>query len=240
MTLAIGDGANDVSMIQAAHVGIGISGFEGRQAVMASDYAIGQFKFLRDLLLVHGHWSYYRLSAFILYFLYKNAVFVAILFVYQFYAAYSNQTPITDIDLIVFTFIYTLFPIAVHALFDQDLDRKRLLQYPQLYEIGQRGELYTQFKFWVIVMDLFYQASAITLIPLYIYSEKDVGIYNLGVPITAIGVLVINFHLFLDTHYWTYLNHWFYWISIASYYILSFMFQSDPTASYYHAIFDEM
>ena len=60
MTLAIGDGANDVSMIQAADVGVGISGEEGLQAVNSSDYAIAQFRFLKRLILVHGHWSYAR------------------------------------------------------------------------------------------------------------------------------------------------------------------------------------
>ena len=61
ITLSIGDGANDVSMIQASHVGVGISGQEGMQAVMASDFAIAQFRFLTDLLLVHGRWSYLRI-----------------------------------------------------------------------------------------------------------------------------------------------------------------------------------
>ena len=60
-TLAIGDGANDVGMIQAAHVGIGIYGCEGTQALSASDYAIGQFRFLSQLLFVHGIWNYKRL-----------------------------------------------------------------------------------------------------------------------------------------------------------------------------------
>ncbi|CAL5386460.1 unnamed protein product [Camellia sinensis] len=61
ITLSIGDGANDVSMIQAAHIGVGISGIEGMQAVMASDFAIAPFRFLTDLLLVHGRWSYLRI-----------------------------------------------------------------------------------------------------------------------------------------------------------------------------------
>ena len=74
MTLAIGDGANDVSMIQMADVGIGISGQEGMQAVMASDFAIGRFKFLSRLLLVHGHWCYDRICKTFLYFFFKNAV----------------------------------------------------------------------------------------------------------------------------------------------------------------------
>ena len=75
-TLAIGDGANDVSMIQTADVGVGISGQEGMQAVMASDFAISRFKYLERLLLVHGHWNYDRLARMVLYFFYKNAVSV--------------------------------------------------------------------------------------------------------------------------------------------------------------------
>lgn len=83
MTLAIGDGANDVSMIQEANVGIGISGVEGRQAVMASDYAIAQFRFLRKLLLVHGRWSYLRTAEMIMGFFYKNIVWTFVLFWFQ-------------------------------------------------------------------------------------------------------------------------------------------------------------
>ena len=74
MTLGIGDGANDVSMIQMADVGVGISGREGMQAVIASDFAMGRFHFLQKLLLVHGHWCYSRLARLVLYFFYKNVV----------------------------------------------------------------------------------------------------------------------------------------------------------------------
>ena len=82
MTLAIGDGANDVSMIQMADIGVGISGQEGMQAVQASDFAIARFQFLARLLLVHGHWCYDRISKMILYFFYKDMVscFVFVLF----------------------------------------------------------------------------------------------------------------------------------------------------------------
>ena len=84
MTLAIGDGANDVSMIQEAEVGIGISGKEGLQAVMASDYAIPQFRFLARLLLVHGKWAYVRTCGLIFNYFYKNILWLFILFWYQF------------------------------------------------------------------------------------------------------------------------------------------------------------
>jgi phospholipid-translocating ATPase len=77
MALSIGDGANDVAMIQEADVGVGIAGEEGRQAVMSSDYAIGQFRFLQRLVLVHGRWSYRRLAETIANFFYKVCVLTA-------------------------------------------------------------------------------------------------------------------------------------------------------------------
>jgi phospholipid-translocating ATPase len=88
MTLSIGDGANDVSMIQEANVGVGISGEEGRQAVMASDYAIAQFRYLGKLILVHGRWSYLRTSEMILTFFYKNIMWTLVLFWYQIFCGY--------------------------------------------------------------------------------------------------------------------------------------------------------
>jgi P-type E1-E2 ATPase len=87
VTLAIGDGANDVSMIQAAHIGVGISGREGRAAVQAADYAFGQFRFLVRLLLVHGRYSYLRCREVVLYAFYKNVAYVSC---YVYYAFYSG------------------------------------------------------------------------------------------------------------------------------------------------------
>merc|ERR1712226_1778194 len=72
VTLAIGDGANDVAMIQAAHVGVGISGQEGMQAANSADFAIAQFRFLQELLLVHGRQMYRRMATLINYIFYKN------------------------------------------------------------------------------------------------------------------------------------------------------------------------
>lgn len=78
MTLSVGDGANDVAMIQEANVGVGIAGVEGRQAVMSADYAIGQFRFLQRLVLVHGRWSYRRLGETIANFFYKVCAIIRI------------------------------------------------------------------------------------------------------------------------------------------------------------------
>lgn len=91
VTLAVGDGANDVSMIKTAHIGVGISGQEGLQAVLASDYSIGQFRFLERLLMVHGRWSYYRMSKFLRYFFYKNFAFTLCHIWFAFFCGFSAQ-----------------------------------------------------------------------------------------------------------------------------------------------------
>ena len=71
MTAAIGDGANDVSMIQEAHVGIGIFGKEGRNAAISADFAFAKFKFLKRAFLIHGYLYYTRAATLVLYFFYK-------------------------------------------------------------------------------------------------------------------------------------------------------------------------
>ncbi|KAG8521155.1 LOW QUALITY PROTEIN: putative phospholipid-transporting ATPase IH, partial [Galemys pyrenaicus] len=91
ITLAVGDGANDVSMILEAHVGIGVIGKEGRQAARNSDYAIPKFKHLKKMLLVHGHLYYVRISELVQYFFYKNVCFIFPQFLYQFFCGFSQQ-----------------------------------------------------------------------------------------------------------------------------------------------------
>lgn len=92
VTLAIGDGANDIAMIQRAHVGVGISGVEGLQAACASDYSIAQFKYLRKLLLVHGAWNYSRMCKLILYSFYKN---ICLYVIELWFAIYSGEIEIS-------------------------------------------------------------------------------------------------------------------------------------------------
>lgn len=96
ITLAVGDGANDVSMIKSAHIGVGISGQEGQQAVLASDFSIGQFRYLERLLLVHGRWSYYRISKFLRYFFYKNFASTLCHFWFAFFCGFSAQVTALD------------------------------------------------------------------------------------------------------------------------------------------------
>lgn len=89
ITLAIGDGANDCSMIQEAHVGVGIVGNEGRQAAMCSDFCIKKFYFLRQLLFIHGHYFYTRLAYTVVYFFYKNVLFIVPVILYMLHSGFS-------------------------------------------------------------------------------------------------------------------------------------------------------
>ncbi|KAJ8130952.1 hypothetical protein O1611_g2675 [Lasiodiplodia mahajangana] len=140
VTLAIGDGANDIAMIQASHVGIGISGREGLQAARVADYAIAQFRFLQRLLLVHGHWLYLRTSKYILCTFWKEWVFYIIQAQYQGFTGYSGTSLYQSWSLTAYNAIFTSLPIFFLGLCEQDLSPETLLAVPELYTFGQRDE----------------------------------------------------------------------------------------------------
>lgn len=122
ITLSIGDGANDVSMILEADVGVGIYGEEGTQAAMASDYATGEFKCLQRLVLFHGRTNYIRIAEMILYFFFKNFIFTIPQFYYCFYAGFSGQTLYDDWYVSLYNMIFTSMPLLFKALLEQDIN----------------------------------------------------------------------------------------------------------------------
>ena len=124
ITLAIGDGGNDVSMIMEANIGIGIYGEEGMSAVQASDFSIGEFKFLRRLLFIHGRVNLYRISNMILYFFFKNFVFTLNQFYFAFFSLASGQTFVDDWYITCYNLIFTALPLCIAAITDSDIDLK--------------------------------------------------------------------------------------------------------------------
>lgn len=137
ITLSIGDGANDVPMIQEAQIGVGISGKEGRQAVNASDFAIAQFRFLERLLLVHGRWNYRRISKVILYSFYKNIVLVVVLFLYACYSSFSGQSLYGADSWCYSGFNFYLgMPPFFMGFFDKDVRAETALRFQKLYYVG--------------------------------------------------------------------------------------------------------
>ncbi|KAF2015461.1 phospholipid-transporting ATPase-like protein [Aaosphaeria arxii CBS 175.79] len=156
--LAIGDGANDVSMIQAAHVGVGISGVEGLQAARSADIAIGQFRYLRKLLLVHGAWSYQRISKVILYSFYKNIALFMTQFWYSFQNAFSGQIIYESWTLTFYNVFFTAAPPFVLGVFDQFVSARLLDRYPQLYQLSQSGVFFRMHSFWSWIANGFYHS----------------------------------------------------------------------------------
>ncbi|PVU87015.1 hypothetical protein BB560_006568 [Smittium megazygosporum] len=166
--LAIGDGANDVSMIQAAHIGVGISGKEGLQAARSSDFAISQFRYLRKLLLVHGSWSYHRLSKMVLYSFYKNIFLYMTQFYFAFYNAFSGQTLIESWTLTGYSVLFTLLPPISLGAFDQFLYARSLDKYPEMYKMGQQSEFFNIKSFWGFAINAIYHSAVVYFLALAI------------------------------------------------------------------------
>ena len=171
ITLAIGDGSNDVNMIQEAHIGVGVFGLEGMRAVQVSDFAIGEFKYLWKLVLVHGRWCYLRISEMILYFFYKNMAFTIIQCYFSFVCAYSGQSIYDDSYIVFFNLIFTSLPLMVRAIMEKDvyymieknkyekvqryeLKELKFLKkiYPKFYYKGQQNKLFNTRRYisWVL------------------------------------------------------------------------------------------
>uniref|UniRef100_A0A8C0JQ61 Phospholipid-transporting ATPase n=1 Tax=Canis lupus dingo TaxID=286419 RepID=A0A8C0JQ61_CANLU len=219
-----GDGANDVSMIQVADVGIGISGQEGMQAVMASDFAISQFKHLGKLLLVHGHWCYARLANMILYFFYKNVAYVNLLFWYQFFCGFSG-TSMTDYwVLILFNLLFTSAPPVIYGVLEKDVSAETLMQLPELYKRGQKSEAYLPLTFWITLLDAFYQSLVCFFMPYYTYQGSDIDIFTFGNPLNTAALFIIILHLVIESKSLTWIHMLVIVGSILSYLVFALVF----------------
>ncbi|KAI8925711.1 hypothetical protein BC831DRAFT_459873 [Entophlyctis helioformis] len=146
VTLAIGDGANDVSMIQEAHVGVGIMGKEGTQAVRAADFAFGEFRFLERLLSVHGRFNYLRMCNLIFFSFYKNLAFITVQWWFGFFNAWSGQTVFEEIFFIAFNVMFTSFPPLAYAIYERDVHDEQIERYPQLYNEVRDGLYWNAYK----------------------------------------------------------------------------------------------
>ncbi|KAM7467897.1 hypothetical protein LguiB_015459 [Lonicera macranthoides] len=237
MTLAIGDGANDVSMIQMADVGVGICGQEGRQAVMASDFAMGQFQFLKRLLLVHGHWNYQRIGYLVLYNFYRNAVFVLMLFWYILCTAFSTTSALTDWSSVLYSVIYTSIPTVVVGIMDKDLSHKTLLKYPKLYGAGYRQESYNMCLFWITMIDTLWQSLVLFYVPLFTYGDSTIDIWSMGSLWTVAVVILVNVHLAMDIQRWVMFTHVSIWGSLIITYACVVVLDSIPAFPNYGTIY---
>ncbi|SGZ40243.1 related to Probable phospholipid-transporting ATPase DNF3 [Hanseniaspora guilliermondii] len=198
VTLAIGDGANDIAMIQSADIGVGIAGKEGLQASRASDYSIGQFRFLLKLLLVHGRYNYSRTCLFILATFYKEAMFYLGQMIYQRWTMFSGTSLYEPWSLSMFNTLFTSLPVLCIGMFHKDLKASTLLAIPELYTFGRlsQGFNFKIFLYWIISAAA--NACFITFTSVFVWGSralKDNGIYAIGFINFTVVIFFINIKL---------------------------------------------
>ncbi|KAM4537847.1 phospholipid-transporting ATPase IH isoform 2-T2 [Fundulus diaphanus] len=230
ITLAIGDGANDVSMILEAHVGIGIMGKEGRQAVRNSDYAIPKFKHLKKMLLVHGHYYYIRISELVQYFFYKNVCFIFPQFLYQFFCGFSQQPLYDTAYLTLYNISFTSLPILLYSLMEQHINMDILKKDPSLYRDIAKNSLLTWpiFIYWTVLgvydaIVMFFGAYFLFDNTTFTSNGQMFGNWTFGTLVFTVLVFTVTFKLALDTHYWTWINHFVIWGSLVFFVVFSLL-----------------
>lgn len=199
VTLAIGDGANDIAMIQEAHLGIGIAGKEGLQAARSSDYSIGQFRFLLKLLLVHGRWNYIRVCKYTLGTFWKEMMFYLVQALYQRFNGYTGTSLYEPWSLSMFNTLFTSLPVIFMGVFEKDLAASTLLAVPELYSIGQHNGGFN-FKIYLRWALLATCEAVIVFFTMYsIYGEalftRDQQLYAMGALAFTACVTVISLKL---------------------------------------------
>ncbi|CAA6665564.1 unnamed protein product [Spirodela intermedia] len=234
--LAVGDGANDVGMLQEADIGVGISGVEGMQAVMSSDFAIAQFRYLERLLLVHGHWCYRRIAAMICYFFYKNIMFGFTLFWYEAHASFSGQPAYNDWYISFYNLAFTSLPVIALGVFDQDVPASICLKFPSLHQDGVKNIFFSWRRIlgWMVngvcgSLIIFYLSTNIILPQAFRKDGSVAGAEILGATMYTAVVWTVNCQMALFLNYFTWIHHLFIWGSIVSWYVFLVVYGSLPT-----------
>eukprot|EP00164_Ancoracysta_twista_P008783 GFYU01012788.1.p1 GENE.GFYU01012788.1~~GFYU01012788.1.p1 ORF type:complete len:473 (-),score=133.71 GFYU01012788.1:1440-2729(-) len=209
MTLAVGDGANDVPMIAAANIGVGIMGKEGSQAQRSGDYAIGEFQFLERLILIHGRYSYLRVAKMIQYFFYKNFMYILPQLWFGVYNGWTAQTLYESWTMTFYNTLFTALPPYIMGVFEKDVSEKMLLRYPRSYveprtsyALNTRtvtywalsGFFHSVMIFWGVALE---QGNNVA------YDGKENGLWYMGTVQNTVAVSVGLLHIAMDTMWWT-------------------------------------
>jgi len=227
VTLAIGDGANDVNMINCAHVGVGIRGIEGQQAARASDYALTEFKHLKNLLFVHGR-EYTRKNALVIcYMFYKNVLLITPNLIFAFYSGFSAMALYNDWLYQCFNTLFTSLPIIFYAIFDQEYSRSDFLNNPELFNDSRKGNYFNLSVFWGWLLYGFIQGTVIFMIIIFTMGNTiltdfgficDIGIF--GAIIFTVVIWIVSTKLICESNSLNIINIIGFALSITAYYTL--------------------
>ncbi|NXL65981.1 AT8B5 ATPase, partial [Chordeiles acutipennis] len=221
-------------LVAAAHIGVGISGQEGMQAVLSSDFSFAQFRYLQRLLLVHGRWSYIRMCKFLKYFFYKNFAFTLVHFWYGFFSGFSAQTVYDEWFITLYNLVYTSLPVLGMSLFDQDVDDRWSMLFPQLYVPGQQNLYFNKMVFVKCMLQGIYSSLILFFIPygaMYNTMRSDgkaiADYQSFALMAQTCLLIVVSVQIGLDTSYWTVVNQFFIWGSLSVYFAITFTMYSD-------------
>lgn len=151
---------------------MGISGQEGLQAANSADFSIAQFRFLVEMLIIHGRNNYRRMSTMVMYIFYKNMVLTLATFFYAIYSAWSAQKFYLEAVSTFFNVIWTFIPIIITTIFDKDVEDETARKLPQIYHLGVRGAYY---NIWVTARwfsDAVLESLIILLLLVYRYPRS--------------------------------------------------------------------
>ncbi|XP_040570964.1 phospholipid-transporting ATPase IF [Lepeophtheirus salmonis] len=236
ITASIGDGGNDVSMIQEAHVGFGIMGKEGRAAVRSSDFAFGKFRHLQRVLLVHGHWYYVRVAILVHYFFYKNVVGFTPQLIYAFFNNFSAQTLYNGVNLTLYNIVFTSLPIFVYGLIEQNISADDLLQRPDLYKKIANNAL-LDFKNFIIWFSAGVWHAIVIFFGFYLLCEDvDLSRVSFGLGIYQTSLIVVSVRLLVQSRYWNMYLIGSVFVSLAGFVIFTFIFHSLRIPSSFYGI----
>jgi len=226
---AVGDGGNDVSMILAANVGVGLVGKEGQQAALSSDYSIDKFKYLSILLLWHGRLAYKNTAVMAQFVIHRGLIiaFITVIFSIIFYFA---AIPLfTGVLMVGYTCVYTSLPVFSLVL-DRDISFSNSLFYPELYHPLQAGNALNHKTFLLWVMRSFYQGSIIMFFTLILFESELHNIVSIA--FTAL-ILTELFNVYLEVHR----LHWLMLLSEAVSILLYLLSIILLSATYFDAAF---
>ena len=230
ITLAIGDGANDVNMITAADIGIGIKGSEGSQASRASDFHFGRFKFLLPLIFFYGRENYRKNSVVVLYMFYKNVMIVMPQFWFGFFNFFSGQTLYEAFSYQLYNVIETFLPIFLYGIFDRTLSKKQFLSNPKLYKVGPKNIYFNKKIYFSWICSAMFISFYICFSCLSIFDLGTTknghffGLWNYGNMCLLAIILIVNLKLLAISNSYSILSIIFFVISILSFYVLWFLF----------------
>ncbi|KEG09784.1 phospholipid-transporting ATPase-like protein [Trypanosoma grayi] len=179
VTLAIGDGGNDVSMIQCAHVGVGIRGREGTQAAVASDVSISRFHFLSRLLLFHGHTAYQRSSIIVQQNFWKTVALAWIQLLFNIYTGFSGVSFWDSFSLMMYNSLFTA-PVTFLCVMNMPLSPSILLSNPPLYRLCQKGRYLNAITFYGYILRGFLHGTMIFYLAYGFWNGTSGGVMRWG------------------------------------------------------------